>query len=80
MKNTILSIAILSLASATTQAATLANPTFDTDSYIYFKTNNAFGPQTSIGQSQQGTPEHPHFNFSIAPPPTPGLQPLGNPA
>lgn len=65
MKNIFLVTCVSSALCVTTNAAVLATPTFDTDSYIFFKTNNAFGPQTTLGQSQQGTPGHPHFNFGV---------------
>ena len=45
-------------------AATLATPDFDTDSYIFFGTNNAFDPQITLGESLQGAPQY-HFNFGI---------------
>lgn len=37
-------------------AATLATPDFDTDSYIFFGTNNEFNPQITLGESLQGSP------------------------
>ena len=46
-------------------AVTLAVPTFDTDSYIFMATSNAFAPQITLGESLQGTPGHPHFNFGV---------------
>ncbi len=50
---------------AAAHAAVLASASFDTDSYIAFKTNNEFGPKTTLGVSQQGTPGHPHFNYGV---------------
>lgn len=65
MKNTILTIAFGGLLTATSQATVLATPNFDTDSYVFFGTNNEFNPQITLGESQQGTPSHPHFNFGV---------------
>lgn len=65
MKKTILSIVALGFVAASSQAAVLANPTFDTDSYIFTGSNQQFDPQITIGQSLQGTPGHPHFNFGV---------------
>lgn len=65
MKNTILTIALGGFLTATSHATVLANPDFDTDSYIYFGTSNAFDPQITLGESRQGTPNHPHFNFGV---------------
>lgn len=65
MKNGGISAVIGASLCATAHSAVLASASFDTDSYIFFKTNNEFGPQTSLGLSQQGTPGHPHFNFGV---------------
>ncbi len=66
MKKTILSIIALGFAATTsqTQAIILANPSFDTDSYIFVGTNNQFHPQITIGQSQQAAGQY-HFNFAV---------------
>lgn len=45
-------------------AAILATPSFDTDSYIAFATNNAFDPQITLGESLQGAATY-HFNYGV---------------
>lgn len=65
MKNTILTLALGGLLTTASHATVLANPDFDTDSYVFFGTSNAFNPQITLGESRQGTPDHPHFNFGV---------------
>lgn len=65
MKNTLLTIALGGLLTISSQAATLANPNFDTDSYIFMGTSAETDPQITLGESLQGTPSHPHFNFGV---------------
>ncbi len=68
MKKTILSVIALGFAAASSQAqaAVLATPTFDTDSYIFVGnlSNNQSDPQITIGQSQQAAGQY-HFNFAV---------------
>ncbi|MGB0774759.1 MAG: PEP-CTERM sorting domain-containing protein [Akkermansiaceae bacterium] len=65
MRNTILTTALGGILTTSAHATVLATPNFDTDSYIFFGTNNEFNPQITLGESQQGTPSHPHFNFGV---------------
>ncbi|MFC5050086.1 hypothetical protein ACFPK9_05640 [Rubritalea spongiae] len=45
-------------------ASSVVTPVFDADSYLYIGTNNAYGPQISLGESQRGVGTY-HFNFGV---------------
>ncbi|MFC4991123.1 DNRLRE domain-containing protein [Rubritalea tangerina] len=63
MKATLLSIFTSGAIICASSAATITTATFDTDTYLYFGTSNAFDPQITIGASQR--PGSGHFNFGV---------------
>ena len=50
------------LACGSISAEVLAFPSFDTDAYVLVAMSHEHEPQITIGQSKQGTKNHPHFN------------------
>lgn len=64
IKAIILTISII-LIHFSADAGVLATPSFDADSYIFMKTNNEYDPNITVGESQQGTGGHPHFNYGL---------------
>jgi len=63
MKRTILFTIASSALCAASYAAVIATPSYDSDSYLAFKTNNPTSDQITITASQQGAPQY-HFLFA----------------